>query len=104
MSIALEMAGFSALPADSAVYYPGVGIRKVLVGIDIGAGELLFARQYGFDAVIAHHPLGLVDAWRCFQTHVEQLIRAGVPRQEAEAAVAPRLDALALYAQATNFD
>jgi hypothetical protein len=104
MGIANELAGFAETPADSTIYYPGVGIRKVLLGIDIGAGELLYARQYGFDAVIAHHPLGLVDAWRCFAAHVEQLVGAGVPREEATAAVAPRLEALALRAQAENFD
>jgi hypothetical protein len=104
MGIALELAGFAEIPSDSAIYYPGAGIRKVLIGIDIGAGELLYARQYGFDAVIAHQPLGLVGAWRCFAAHVEQMVGAGVPREEAEAAVAPRMEALALHGQTVNFD
>lgn len=104
MAIATELAGFTQVPPDSAIYHPGVGIRRLLIGIDIGAGELLYARQYGFDAVIAHHPLGLVDAWRCFAAHVEHLVHAGVPREEAAAAVAPRLEALALRGQAENFD
>lgn len=104
MGISLEMADLAAPPPDSAVYYPGSGIRRVLIGVDIGPGELLFARQYGFDAVIAHHPLGLVDAWRCYRTHVDHMIRAGVPRAEAEAAIAPRLEALQLRGQSENFD
>lgn len=104
MGIANELAGFAETPPDSAIYYPGTGIRKVLIGIDMGAGELLYARQYGFDAVITHHPLGLTEAWRCFAAHVEQLVRAGVPREEAEAATAPRMEALALRGQAENFD
>lgn len=104
MRIANEMAGFAETPPDSAIYYPGYGIRKVLIGVDIGSGELLFARQYGIDAVIAHHPIGLVDAWRSFYTHVDHMMRAGIPRPEAEAAIADRLQALALRGQAENFD
>jgi hypothetical protein len=104
MAVANELAGFKDTPPDSAVYYPGHGIRKVLLGVDIGAGELLFARQYGFDAVIAHHPIGLVDGWRCFRTHVEHLVRVGVPHEEARAAIADRLEALAVRGQAENFD
>lgn len=104
MAVANELAGFAQTPPDSAVYYPGHGIRKVLVGVDIGPGELLFARQYGFDAVIAHHPLGLVDAWRCYLAHVDHLTRAGVPREEAEATIAERLEALSLRGQAENYE
>jgi hypothetical protein len=104
MGIANDLAGFRETPRDSAIYYPGRGIRKVLIGVDISAGELVFARQFGFDAVIAHHPIGLVDAWQCFLTHVEHLTRAGVPRQEAEQAIAVRLEALQVRGQAENFD
>jgi hypothetical protein len=104
MAAANELVGFDQTPPDSAIYHPGHGIRKVLIGVDIGAGELLFARQYGFDAVIAHHPIGLVDAWRCYRTHVDHLMREGVPREEAETAIAVRLEALAVRGQAENFD
>ena len=104
MAIANGMAGFAETPPDSAVYYPGSGIRKVLIGVDISAGELLFAQQYGYDAVIAHHPLGLTGAWRCYAAHVDQMARAGVPRDVAEEAVRPRLQDMALRGQAENFD
>jgi hypothetical protein len=104
MGIANDLAGLRETPPDSAIYYPGRGIRRVLIGVDISAGELVFARQFGFDAVIAHHPIGLVDAWQCFRTHVEHLTRAGVPGQEAEQAIAGRLEALQLRGQAENFD
>ena len=104
MGIANEMADLERTPPDSAIYHPGHGIRRVLLGVDISAGELLYARQAGCDAVIAHHPLGLVDAWQCFRTHVEQMMRAGVPREAAEAAIAERLDLLAVRGQSENFD
>ena len=48
---------------DSGVYNIAVDkdIKKVLVGIDIGADEILIARELGdIDLVIAHHPVGKV--------------------------------------------
>ena len=34
MEIALDMAGLSEIPGDSAVHHAGRGIRRLLVGID----------------------------------------------------------------------
>lgn len=96
LEIAVNLAGLDATPPDSGVLYPGVGIRKVLLGHELGAAELLLARQQGFDAVIAHQPFGMPDAWRAAEAHVDALVRAGVPGPEAEAAVAPALDVLAI--------
>lgn len=96
LEIANALSGLDATPPDSGVLYPGVGIRKVLLGHEIGAAELLLARQQGFDAVIAHQPFGLPEAWRAAEWHLDALIRHGVSRQEAEAAVAPALEAMAI--------
>jgi len=52
LEIANALAGLDATPPDSGVLYPGVGTRKVLLGHEVGAAELLLARQQGFDAVI----------------------------------------------------
>ena len=35
MQIALEMAELEAIPGDSAIYVPGNGIERILVGIDV---------------------------------------------------------------------
>ena len=43
MAIALELAGWDAIPADSAIYYPGTRISHVLIGIDAGTAELFMA-------------------------------------------------------------
>lgn len=78
--------------ADTAVLYgnSGAQIKKILVGIDIDAAELLLAdkiRQVqGLDLVVAHHPEG--KAWAAFyevmQLQVDLLAKAGISRQVAQ--------------------
>src|SRR5437588_3133906 len=59
LQLATEMAGCREVPEDSAVHLEaGHDVRRVLFGIDIDLPELQLARQHGFDAVIAHHPIG----------------------------------------------
>ena len=43
MALALEMAGLTEIPGDSAIYHPGDGIKKLMLGIDIKAPELKIA-------------------------------------------------------------
>lgn len=103
MQIALDLVGFDAVPEDSAIYVPGENIRRVLFGLDIGTAELLMAHQLGYDAVIAHHPVGVWHrAWRVFERHVDLLMKAGVPEGAARAAVAPKLESLRVEGQARN--
>lgn len=105
MRIALDLVGFDAVPDDSAVYVPGEGIERVLFGLDIGVGELVMARQLGYDCVIAHHPVGVPHrAWRVFERHVEFLVGAGVPEEAAREAVAPKREALRVRGQARNYE
>ena len=53
MTLALEMAGLTDIPGDSAIYHPGDGIKKVMFGIDIKSPELKIAVDMGFDAAVA---------------------------------------------------
>ena len=54
-----RLAGCDAVPSDSQVYVEAPSdVRRVLFGVDISLAEVLWAQQNGFDAVIAHHPLG----------------------------------------------
>ena len=70
LQVALDLVGFDAIPEDSAIYVPGAEVRRVLFGLDIGTAELLLARQLGYDAVIAHHPVGVPHrAWRVVERH-----------------------------------
>ncbi len=105
MQLALDLVDWTEIPPDSAIYYPGSRISHVLMGIDVGAGELFMARQLGFHAVIAHHPAGFTGpTWEVYRYHVRQLVAAGVPADQAEAAVAVRVGDLQARAQMQNYD
>jgi putative NIF3 family GTP cyclohydrolase 1 type 2 len=98
-----RLAGCDEVPADSQVYVEAPGdVRRVLFGIDISVGELLHARDAGYDAVIAHHPAG--DRFgRVVRRQVEQMAAEGIPREVAEAAVGERLGASHRAAHMSNY-
>src|SRR5689334_17612414 len=101
MGLALEMAGLSTLPGDSAVYVPGTGLRRLMIGIDVGAAELLLARQLGVDGVVAHHPAGgaaILGFPKVLGRQIELLIEAGVPSDRARRVVQPAIAAALLRA------
>ncbi len=47
MKAALRLAHFNAIPADSEIHVRGRRLRKLLVSIDVGVGELLRAKDLG---------------------------------------------------------
>lgn len=105
MRIALDMAGWEAIPGDCAIYYPGARISHALMGIDVGAAELFMARQLGYHAVIAHHPAGYAGPfWDVYHLHVGQMVAAGVPADVAEQAVAARIEGFKAGSQRENYD
>ena len=55
MRTALNLAHFKTIPADSEIHVPGRRLRKILVSIDVGVGELLLAKNLNCDGIIAHH-------------------------------------------------
>lgn len=106
MELALELAGLKEIPEDSAIYVSGDNIRKILFGIDAGVPELLLAKRLGYDAVIAHHPQGgsaTINSHQVFKRHIQQMIVAGVPREEAEIAVKKRLQELEVETHTRNY-
>ena len=107
MSLALQMSGFKKIPADSAIYVKGKGIKKILFGIDAGVPEILLAKQLRLDAVISHHPQGgsaILDFHKVFERHVEQMVEAGVPKKEAEQAVRKKRESLEVENHTRNYD
>src|SRR5438132_279235 len=73
----------------------GADVHRLLFGVDIGLAEILFARDAGFDAAIAHHPIGdraSIDLAAVVRRQVDQMVAEGVAHDIAEAAVAQRLD------------
>jgi len=107
MKLALKMAGFKRIPADTAVHVEGRNIKKILFGIDAAVPELLLARQWGCDTVISHHPQGgsaTVNFSKVFERHIHQMVEAGVPLKEAEQAVRRKQGALEVEMHSRNYD
>ncbi len=103
MELALKLARLGGVPKDSAIYVGGDNIRKILFGIDAGVPELLLAKQLGYDAVIAHHPQGgtaTINFYQVFKRHIQQMVAAGVPIEEA---VRKRLAELEVEAHMRNY-
>lgn len=90
MRFALEEARMDRLPADSEIFLEGTNLRRAMFGIDIDSGELVVAKQLGFDVVIAHHPSG-GGTWARFpavlERHIPIMRAAGVSDAAAREAV-----------------
>ncbi|MDX1535034.1 MAG: hypothetical protein R3291_05390 [Thermoplasmata archaeon] len=106
MALALEMVGFREVPADSAIHVPGNDLQRLLVGIDIGAADLLMAHGQGFDGVIAHHPVGpaSIHFHHVLARHKELMREAGVPEDVANRAVQALSDPIETGRHADNYD
>lgn len=107
VDLALGLAGMDALPADSAVYVEGEGLTRILFGIDVGAAELLLARELGCDGVIAHHPAGGSAALRfpeVLARQIELMVAHGVPEESARVATQPLITRATMMAHARNHD
>ncbi len=107
MDLALELSNLKSVPPDSAIYTEGVGIQSILFGIDAETPELLVARERGYDAVISHHPKGgsaVVNLYKVFKRHVQQMEEAGVPRVAAERAVRSKITSLKVDGHAGNYN
>ncbi len=106
MELSLKLAGLKEVPEDSAIYVSGGSIAKILFGIDAGVPELLLAKQLGCDAVIAHHPEGgtaVVNFHQVFKRHIQQMVGAGVPMEEAEKVIRKRLEELEVEAHTQTY-
>jgi hypothetical protein len=107
MQIALDLTGTHGVPDDSAIYVSGNRLRRIMVGIDIGAAELLLARQLAVDGVVAHHPAGgraVLDFPRVLIRGVELMVEAGVPEPTARQVLQPSIARAMLRAQTANHD
>jgi len=106
MNLSLKLAGLKEVPEDSAIYVNGEKIEKILFCLDAGVPELMLAKQLGFHAVIAHHPPGgtaTLNFHHVFKRHIQQMVNAGVSREEAEKAVQKRLEELEVEAHTRNY-
>ena len=107
MKTALKLAHFNTIPADSEIHVRGRKLRRVLVAIDVGVGELLLARNLDCDGVIAHHPAGgnaQLEGYKVFLRHVNQMRAAGVPANVATEAVKNKYRVLDIRHHPENYD
>jgi hypothetical protein len=104
VEVALDLVNMDELPADSAVYVPGENIKSILYGIDIGVAELNYAKEQGFNCVIAHHPVGLINHYLVFQKHLEQLISMNVPSETAQEVIDKKMIGFKFGSHARNYD
>lgn len=99
LTLALELAGWESVPADSSVGNPGKAINHIFVGLEVGAADLLIARQLGYHAVLACQPVGASGArWEVYRRHAEFLTQLGMARAQADEIVALRVERLRLEA------
>ena len=107
MKTALKLARFNTIPEDSSIHVTGRKLRKVLVSIDVGVGELLLAKNLECDGVIAHHPAGgsaQLEGYKVFMRHVDQMKNAGVPAEIAMDAVENKYRILDVQHHPENYD
>jgi len=86
---------------------PARDVRKVLFGIDVDAADLLFAKEKGYDLVIAHHPTGgsaVLGLPKVFAKHATILTNHGVPKAAADAAVREMQEEREPRVHAENYD
>jgi putative NIF3 family GTP cyclohydrolase 1 type 2 len=89
--------------ADTRVLYGAAGteVKKILIGIDIDAGELLLADRIrareGLDLVMAHHPEGKAHAafYEVMQLQVDLLKGLGIPERVAQGFLDERMQEVA---------
>ncbi len=107
MKTALRLAHFNNIPADSEIHVKGGKLRRVLVAIDVGVGELILAKELNCDGVIAHHPAGgnaQLEGYKVFLRHSEQMRAAGVPAEVAREAVKNKYRVLDIQHHPENYD
>jgi hypothetical protein len=83
MEIALELVDETEIPLDSGIHVPGENIKKLIFTMDANVGLLHMANDLGFDAVVCHHPCGvLLHRGEVYRKHVDLMEEHGIPREE----------------------
>lgn len=98
--------------ADSSIHLadkPDSAVRGILVGIDIGLGELLLAEELRdrgekIDLVLGHHPIGrtLAELAEVMDLQVDVFSQHGVPVHLAESLMQERVGEVGRSVQSAN--
>ena len=93
MQTALDLVGWTAIPLDSGIHVPGNGIKRLIFAMDLNVGLIHMAKQLGFDAVVGHHPCGVLPRrGEVFRGHFDLLEKCGIPKDKVLGALAESID------------
>ncbi|MTI95717.1 MAG: hypothetical protein FH749_09580 [Firmicutes bacterium] len=107
MDIALELAGLTEVPEDSGIIFEGENIKKVMIGVDMEAAEMLIAKELGVDLVITHHPVGgspRVNLHQVMKAQIDRMVAAGVPINKAQKVLAEQIGKIERALHVSNYD
>ncbi len=107
MDLVLELANLKEVPEDSGTIVAGEDIKKIAIGVDMELSEMLLAKQLGADLVITHHPKGgkpTVNGFKVMKDQIENMVKAGVPINKAQKALAETTDQVERRLHVTNYD
>lgn len=83
MKTALGLVGWDKVPPDSGIHVVGAKIRSVIFTMDVNVGLLHTAKSMKFDAVIGHHPCGvLYKRGELYRRHIELLEQNGIAKEK----------------------
>jgi len=95
LSLALKLADMAEVPLDSGIHLPGENIKRFILAMDVNVGLLHMAKQMGFDAVVGHHPCGvLLHRGEVYRRHVDLLEMHCIPREKSMAALSASIDTI----------
>jgi hypothetical protein len=93
MDLALDLVNEKEIPLDSGIHHPGRNIKKLIFSMDANVGLLQMAKHLGFDAVIGHHPCGvLLHQGEVYRRHIDIMEAHGISRQAASLALKDTID------------
>ncbi len=107
MDLALELANLKEIPADSGIITEGENIKKVMIGVDMEAAEMLIAKELNVDLVITHHPVGgspRINLHQVMKNQIDRMVEAGVPINKAQKALAEQVDKVERNLHVSNYD
>ena len=93
LSMALKLADMTEVPADSGIHVPGENIKKFIFAMDVNVGLLHMAKQMGYDAVVGHHPCGvLLHRGEVYRRHIDLLEIHSIPRKKSMEILSEAID------------
>jgi len=93
MKMALDLVGWKEIPPDSGIHVSGRNIRKMIFTMDANVGLLHLAKERGFDALVSHHPCGvLFRRGEVYRRHIDLIELHGISRAKAVEVLGKTID------------